>query len=348
MPYKRSEYFTKPRLHGKDILWRYMHIDKLLAMLKDKSLYFPNIYSFNDEYEGTLPRLTRIEVNNRSLLDDNTPINHKDVINTRKDIIKEYPNETSRKEIFSLYTFEDLLKVFSNYFMFCNCWFLRDEESHSMWAEYGDKSPRAIAIQTTVKHLKGCMKNTRFKIHIGKINYRDYDEDIIEEYKGFESIDLTTPDNVLKLFYAPIMYKRSMFKDEREVRAIISFESVCNRFLGCKKCLGCITDNECEIDLYRLYTSDIPLLQDNSFDITKIRTSSEKTKLDMIKEIGNSVNVDINIIALIQKIVISPYANPYYEKPLKELLQYYGIDPNKVEKSKLTKQNGSIIKMEEA
>ena len=31
-----------------------MHIDKFLAMLSGESLYFPNIYLFDDRFEGTL------------------------------------------------------------------------------------------------------------------------------------------------------------------------------------------------------------------------------------------------------------------------------------------------------
>ena len=46
MPYQESSYFKTP--DKSDPLWRYMHID-FLAMLNGKSLYFPNIYSFNDK-----------------------------------------------------------------------------------------------------------------------------------------------------------------------------------------------------------------------------------------------------------------------------------------------------------
>ena len=47
MPYEDSPYFKTP-CHTKT-LWRYMHIDKFLAMLNGKTLYFPNIYSFDDK-----------------------------------------------------------------------------------------------------------------------------------------------------------------------------------------------------------------------------------------------------------------------------------------------------------
>ena len=69
--------------------------------------------------------------------------------------------------------------------------------------------------------------DNEFHIHIGKINYIDYRREHIAGYEDFASQDLTDPNVVLKLFYTPVMHKRNIFKDEEEVRAIISFESIC-------------------------------------------------------------------------------------------------------------------------
>ncbi len=52
MPYQKSPYFKTPPKCKK--IWRYMPIDKFMAMLSEESLYFPNVYSFNDRYEGIL------------------------------------------------------------------------------------------------------------------------------------------------------------------------------------------------------------------------------------------------------------------------------------------------------
>ena len=73
MPYKDSPHFETP-CHTQT-LWRYMHIDKFLAMLSDESLYFPNVYSYNDPFEGTLSNKSLDEIRKISLLDEkNTPI----------------------------------------------------------------------------------------------------------------------------------------------------------------------------------------------------------------------------------------------------------------------------------
>ena len=47
-----------------------MHIDKFLAMLNDNTLYFPNVYSYNDKFEGTLSKKSIDEICKISLLDE--------------------------------------------------------------------------------------------------------------------------------------------------------------------------------------------------------------------------------------------------------------------------------------
>ena len=91
-----------------------------------------------------------------------------------------------------------------------------------MWAEYGDKSPTSIAIQTTVGDLIESLESDEYNIHIGKVKYKDYlTEDIggYEDFPSIESIDLNDPDNVLKLFMLPFctkeMYMRTNTKLEQ-------------------------------------------------------------------------------------------------------------------------------------
>ena len=47
-----------------------MHIDKFLAMLSGESLYFPNIYLFDDRFEGTLSNKSLDEIRKISVLDE--------------------------------------------------------------------------------------------------------------------------------------------------------------------------------------------------------------------------------------------------------------------------------------
>ena len=312
MPYQKSPYFKTPKKCKK--IWRYMPIDKFMAMLSEESLYFPNIYLFNDRYEGILSRKTLREVYKTDLLNtENTPVKQDEEFIREKNVIikafEEIHIEDEMKEILNLqHSFQTLLKDFSNYLMFCSSWFLKENESHSMWAEYGDKrSPTSVAIQTTVGDLINSIESPDYQIHIGKVKYKDYDEEHIEGYEDFLLRDLTNPDNVLELFYAPILHKRDIYEDENEVRAIISFESICENHLD------------------RIYTSDIPFYSDRLFEEDFQFFSTDQTSI--MKDIPKGISVKINLQTLLKAIVISPNANGYFYKPLINLIKNYNIDP---------------------
>ena len=66
-----------------------MHIDKFLAMLSGESLYFPNIYSYNDRFEGTLSNKSLDEIRKISVLDEkDTLIKHDDAFYERIELLK--------------------------------------------------------------------------------------------------------------------------------------------------------------------------------------------------------------------------------------------------------------------
>jgi len=227
MPYQESPYFDTPS--RKKSLWRYMHIDKFMSMIKTHSLYLPKITAFQDIYEGVLTKLSREEVYKTNLLvENNTPVKQDEAFIEEKKLMDspllrfDHALTLERQ-----HSFETLLNDFSNHLMFCSCWFQNAYESHSMWAEYGDKSPTSVAIQTTVDDLIDSLEHTQYNVHIGKVKYKYYETEHTEGYENFTSIDLNIPNNVLKLFYAPITYKRKLYADEHEVRVVISFESIC-------------------------------------------------------------------------------------------------------------------------
>ena len=314
MLYQKSPYFETPQKCEK--IWRYMPIDKFMAMLSEESLYFPNVYSFDDRYEGFLSDKTRKEVCKTNLLDEkNTPIKQDDEFFSEKKLL-ESPLMKKDKDRFlkRLHSFETLLEKFSNHLMFCSSWFLNGNESHSMWAEYGDKrSPTSVAIQTTVGDLIQSFESTSYQIHIGKVKYKDYNEKHIEGYENFLSEDLKNPNKILQLFYAPILHKRDIYKDEKEVRAIVSFESICKNHLG------------------RIYASEIPFYSDQLFDEDSRFHRAGQTNI--MKDIPKGISVKINLQTLLKAILISPNANEYFYKPLIKLIKNYDIDPSIVRRS---------------
>ena len=204
---------------------------------------------------------------------------------------------------------------------------MNDNESHTMWAEYGDKSPTSIAIRTTVGDLIDSFESTEYDIHIGRVKYKDYDTEHIEGYEDFAKKDLTNPSNVLELFYAPIVHKRNIYADEHEVRAVISFESICENFLD------------------RIYTSDIPFYSDRLFeDVFSVLSIGKKGLMAGIPQEG--LNIDIYLDLLINAIVMSPYSNGYFDEPLRKLLDDNKLNGGLVRISRITEvlEKISLIK----
>ena len=296
-----------------------MSIDKFLAMLtKREYLYFPNIYTFSDKFEGKLSTKSKEEVYKTDLLNENnTPIEIDDIFFEEKyELNRFYEKDDKVERLKKQHSFETLLNEFSNHLMFCSCWFIREDESHSMWAEYGDKIPTSIAIQTTIERLKDSFNPSCFDIHIGEIKYKNYKTDEIEGYKGFSSENLTDPEYILKLFYAPIMHKRTIYKDEHEVRAIISFESICKHYLG------------------RVYTSKIPFYSDKMFREDSSYPGKQYNTNDMSEIPKGGMPVKTNLKTLIESVFISPNAKKYFRKALQKLIDNYGLSA-KIRKSEI-------------
>ena len=328
MPYKESPHFETPCRTKK--LWRFMHIDKFMSMLIKQSLYFPKITVFGDHYEGELSDKSRKAVYETSLLDEkNTPVKQDDEFREYKcriEELREGPDKT--QELSLLHTFDTLLTEFSKHLMFCNSWFQNDNESHTMWAEYGDKSPTSIAIQTTVGDLINCFESSEVDIHIGAVEYIDYDTEHIKGYEYFTRKDLTNPYNVLELFYAPIMHKRKLFADEHEVRAVISFESICNNFLD------------------RIYTSEIPFYSDRLFeDVFSVLSRGKSGLMTAIPQAG--FNIDIYLDLLINAVVLSPYSKDYFDEPLRKLMDDNKLSGGLVRISRITEVLEKVAIIEE-
>ena len=284
-----------------------MPIDKFMSMINKQALHFPHIALFQDKdkYEGELSDTSRAATYETNLLDEtNTPVKQDEAFQNNKRMMEEYPEDIGKKQLLSLnHSFDTLLTHFSKHLMFCSCWFLNDNESHTMWAEYGDKSPTSIAIQTTVGDLIESFESTEYDIHIGKVKYKDYDTEHIEGFEDFTSKDLTNPYNVLELFYAPIRHKRNIYADEHEVRAVISFESICEHFLD------------------RIYTSQIPFYSNQIINLGDGFSYINKyDDPDIIRKIPYVFEIETYLDILIKTVVMSPYMNGYFDAPLRKLM----------------------------
>lgn len=170
--YKELPDLHKPKKENA-IIWRYMDFTKFVSLLDGEALFFSRTDKLGDPFEGSCPRKT---------------------VRVRD---KEFGTKHAGE-------FFKLLREFT----VVNCWHISGYESAAMWKLYL-KSEEGIAIRSSFKRLRDSLKydslrESRFNIYIGKVQYIDYEE-----------------DEIPISFWAPFFHKRKSFKHESELRVLI-------------------------------------------------------------------------------------------------------------------------------
>ena len=176
---------------GDTRLWRYMSVDKYLAILADRSLFFANIATFDDPAEGSLPEANRI-LREAKLVGTAAEGNRaaKEVRVLRvgsRDVTFEWLLEHKQRQ----------LATRAN----VSCWHANSGESMAMWSLYGLRHA-GIAITTSVARLRSCLPES---VMIGSVAYHDPNLVAIDE----QWIPI-----------APFFYKWDSYSHEKEVRAV--------------------------------------------------------------------------------------------------------------------------------
>lgn len=169
-------------------VWRYMDFTKLFSMLEAKALYFANVHSFSDPFEGSLTRRNQEA--------------------RRQNVARQYGEDidAKRKEDFlSSYTASSghLNEVERSRYLI-NCWHLNNDESYAMWELYV-RAGEGIAVQSTFDRLKKAFAVTDEDVYMGKVRYIDYRRGKV----------LPNDSSI-----APVFYKRKSFEHERELRCV--------------------------------------------------------------------------------------------------------------------------------
>ena len=167
--------FIKPNDENAKI-WRYMDFTKFVSLLDNSALFFARADKLGDSFEGSYPKKN---IKYRPL----------------------FAQIQMPQPIF-LKKFNELTKTMLR-FTAINCWHLSDYESSAMWVVYS-KNSYGISIQSTFRRLRDGIIDDRYRVYIGKVQYVDYDTDIIPEGNAF----------------FPFLYKRKAFEHEKELRAI--------------------------------------------------------------------------------------------------------------------------------
>ena len=183
--YKEHPNFAKPE-GNKIKIWRYMDFTKCVSLLGKNELFFIRADKLGDPFEGSYPREN---VQQRA-------INHKKMMAQLPGYLQRFFQGRDKAS-------SQFFKNLKN-FIFINSWHESRHESAAMWRLYL-KSNEGIAIQSTFGRLKDCFKQGTPDIYIGKVHYRDYSTEKIQESN----------------FFAPFLHKRKSFEHEKEVRAVV-------------------------------------------------------------------------------------------------------------------------------
>ncbi len=314
MPYQPHKSFEKPPDRRK--IWHYTTFERLLSILYSNEFYFSTIHSFSDKHEGSLTNNALEETSKRNLLEEDTLIAKDEGYDIAKDIFYNHSSNNEKHELLqTIHSFGPLTRSFSNYLMFCSCWSLIEHEDNLMWERYGKENPTAVAIQSTVKRLIASMDDIEGNIHIGKITYLDYEKASMDNYNEFSKVNLGDPEKVLELFYTPILHKRNLYKSEKELRVVTSFENISEMFCN------------------RVYTADIPYYSDKLFDFVDRMSSSNKT--EKMKNVPNRIKVELDLTKLISSIYISPYAEEYLYQTLSRIMTDREMENVKIRESEI-------------
>jgi len=189
-------------------IWRYTSLAKLVNILRrgDESnlgeLVFRRADLLDDEYEGTLPK----EHKNywRDLWNTVDPA---EVRVEPEEVGAEAGSDDVDLLVKSTEVFHQRMRKLT----YLNCWRQDEYESSSMWRAYTSPTD-GVAIKSNMDDFISAFRSWDHRLFIVEV-----------EYKDFDSVETEFPDGFLDLTaLSPYNIKRSQFKDEREVRAIIT------------------------------------------------------------------------------------------------------------------------------
>ena len=160
-----------------------MSLAQFVSLLEKKALFFSKPVYFRDSYEGSFSKYDVDQI----LRDHDSYLFGGSDFQKKIEWLKKYI--TIHLEHAAV-----------------NCWHINEEESAAMWDIYL-KSNEGLAIKTTFGNLRSSFVNPRFRIHVGKVQYIDFNKDMAST-NVFESL----------------FYKRKSFKYEQELRLLVLSE----------------------------------------------------------------------------------------------------------------------------
>ena len=331
MGYQPHDMFETP--NDDTVIWQYTPIEKLLSILNGSSIYFANPSRFEDKLEGNYPQQTYESLwNCINLLDERLPIKKSRSYEFRRKMFDEMCNNDSnefvgpiKKEDMPLIIHINKLTQEMSNLIFCNCWAVKKKENATHWWRYGG-SPTTVAVMSTIGRLREALL-AREGVHIGNINYIDYDSEHTYNYDKIIESDFRDKDNLIDLVYSLHLNKDDRYRDESEVRCILSYRDagkyieglIPNKKSPFYKDFHTYIESLTNLDQIPIFEADMDW-----------KTLTEHTRFGV-----NGVSVSVDLKRLIKKIVTSPKAEPYLRKTLQQIVKKYGLESDIVEESSI-------------
>ena len=188
---------------GNAVLWRYMDLAKLLALVSNRSLFFAALDKLGDRFEGQWSDRTLELIRERDELWIRDRGDHVVVEDKRQDQRLEFPRHDPGWSIDETinHWYRTIRAGASRGSTFVNCWYQEAEESEAMWKLFATQQ-YGVAVRTTAARLIGSFTE-RLPDYLGCVEYIAYDK---------------VPMPVSE--FPPVFYKRKAFMHEREVRAV--------------------------------------------------------------------------------------------------------------------------------
>ena len=190
---------------GNAVLWRYMDLAKLLALVSKRSLFFPALDKLGDRFEGRWSNRTLEMIQQRDELWIRDRGDHVIVEDRRHDQHLEFPRLDPGWSVDqTINHWNGALRTgASRRSTFVNCWYEEAEESEAMWKLFASQQ-YGIAVRTTATRLIGSFTE-QLPDYFGRVSYIAYDSHLMPVTE-----------------FPPVFFKRSAFKHESEVRAVVA------------------------------------------------------------------------------------------------------------------------------
>ncbi|MFA5012135.1 MAG: DUF2971 domain-containing protein [Ignavibacteria bacterium] len=203
MPYKEHILFTDPE--ETTILWRYMDFTKFVSLLDSKSLFFPSAKKLQkiDPWEGSeLKNELDYDLRNELRIWNKSKNDNQNIIQSDFEHLKECAKGWENG-------YEHQCNI-----NFISCWHYNQTESAAMWRLYL-KSNEGLCIRTDIESFKKSFHNSKENIFIGKVRYKDYENDIY-----YSDYDMSKVGFAGANMFLPFIHKRKIYEHEKEYRAI--------------------------------------------------------------------------------------------------------------------------------